>query len=191
MVIIVESLCAEFGSRIWEYIKLAGYGQRFKSTGTPEYYRFINPKTSEYPAMIEIFSRRIEGITLPSDAVLTPLPIDDEVSSLSAILLDDDYYDFLRTGVKVVENIPVAGAAHMIPLKIKAWIDLTERKTQGRQIDSKSIRKHKNDILRLATLLSPDFRLSLPDPIASDMERFLAMVDGPERFIRVAAAYGL
>lgn len=30
--------------------------------------------------------------------VLTPLPIDEDISSLSAILLDDDYYEFLKQG---------------------------------------------------------------------------------------------
>jgi len=84
MVLIVEVLNADFCSRIWEYVKAAGYDQRLKSTGVPEYYRFFNPKSSEYPAMIELFSRRIDGITLPPDAALTPLPIDDDISSLSA-----------------------------------------------------------------------------------------------------------
>jgi len=41
--------------------------------------------------MIELFSRRINSIELPEDAVLTPLPLDDDLSSLSAILLDNDY----------------------------------------------------------------------------------------------------
>jgi len=75
MVLIVEELSTEFGSMIWEYIKEAGYEQRLKSNGTPEYYRFIRPKSFEYPAMIELFSRRIEGITLPHEATLTPLPL--------------------------------------------------------------------------------------------------------------------
>lgn len=121
MVLIVEALSAEFGSRIWEYVRAAGYEQRLKSTGMPEYYRFINPDTSEYPVMIELFSRRIEGITLPPNAVLTPLPVDDEVSSLSAILLDNEYYDFLRAGATAVNGIPVISVGHMIPLKAKAW----------------------------------------------------------------------
>jgi hypothetical protein len=98
MVLIVEALSAEFGYRVWEYIRMAGYGQRLKSSGKPEYYRFRTPKTSEYPEMIELFSRRIEGIALPPDAVLTPIPIDEEISSLSAILLNDDYYNFLLSG---------------------------------------------------------------------------------------------
>ena len=191
MVLIVEALSAEFGYRLWEYIRMAGYGQRLKSSGKPEYYRFRGPKTSEYPEMIELFSRRIEGITLPSDAVLTPVPIDEEISSLSAILLNDDYYSFLRSGLTTVDGIPIIGAAHLIPLKAKAWLDLTERKSKGGQVDSKNIRKHKNDIITLSDLLSQEIRMILPDSIAGDMEKFLADVDSPEKYVRAAVAYNL
>jgi len=191
MVLIVEELNVEFGSLIWEYVKSAGYEQRLKSTGTPEYYRFIRPKSSEFPAMIELFSRRIEGITLPSDAMFTPLPIDDDVSSLSAILLDDEYYNFLRSGATISDGVSVLNATHLIPLKAKAWLDLTERRAKGGHVDSKNIRKHKNDIIRLTTLLSPDTKMVLPDTVASDMTMFLAEVDDPEKFINIAVAYDL
>ena len=37
--------------------------------------------------------------------------------------------------------------------KAKAWLDLTERKNAGENVDSKNIRKHKNDVFRLTALL--------------------------------------
>ena len=40
--------------------------------------------------MIELFTRKPEAVILPEDAVISPLPIDENVSSLSAILLNDD-----------------------------------------------------------------------------------------------------
>ena len=52
--------------------------------------------------MIELFTRYLDAIHLPKDAVLTPLPMDDNISSLSAILLDNDYYEFLKQGKVVV-----------------------------------------------------------------------------------------
>lgn len=48
--------------------------------------------------MIELFTRKLDAIQLPEDAVLTPLPMDEDISSLSAILLDNDYYEFLKQG---------------------------------------------------------------------------------------------
>ena len=87
---------------------------------------------------------------MPPDANLTPIPIGDDVSSLSAILLDDGYYNFLKSGLTIVDGIQVLAATHMIPFKVKAWLDLSGRKASGEQVDSKDIRKHKNDIIRLS-----------------------------------------
>ena len=86
IVLIVESITVEFGRQFWEYIKEAGYEHLNKSTGNAQFYRFTSPKSKEYPYMIEIFSKNPNFIILEDDAVLTPLPIDDEISSLSAIL---------------------------------------------------------------------------------------------------------
>jgi hypothetical protein len=121
----------------------------------------------------------------------TPVPIDEEISSLSAILLNDDYYNFLRSGASIVDGIPIIGAAHLIPFKAKAWLDLTERKSKGGQVDSKNIRKHKNDIIALSDLLSQEIKIILPDSIAGDLEKYLADVDTSEKYVRVVATYNL
>ena len=177
MVLIVESLTPEFGRRFWEYVKAAGYEHRNKSTGEPQFYRFSKPSSREYPYMIELFSGRVDAIELPEDAVLTPLPLDDEISSLSAILMDADYYQFLREGKVVLNDIPVLDAAHVIPFKAKAWLDLTERNRNGEHVDSKNIRKHKNDVFRLSILLTSDIRVILSAAIRSDLEKFFSAME--------------
>ncbi|MBS4886447.1 MAG: hypothetical protein KH027_07210 [Clostridiales bacterium] len=177
MVLIVESLTSEFGRRFWEYVKAAGYEHRNKSTGEPQFYRFSKPSSREYPYMIELFSGRVDAIELPEDAVLTPLPLDDEISSLSAILMDADYYQFLREGKVVLNDIPVLDAAHLIPFKAKAWLDLTERNRNGEHVDSKNIRKHKNDVFRLSILLTSDIRVTLSAAIRSDLEKFFSAME--------------
>ena len=177
MVLIVESLTPEFGRRFWEYVKAAGYEHRNKSTGEPQFYRFSKPSSREYPYMIELFSGRVDAIELPEDAVLTPLPLDDEISSLSAILMDADYYQFLREGKTVLNDIPVLDAAHLIPFKAKAWLDLTERNRNGEHVDSKNIRKHKNDVFRLSILLTSDIRVTLSAAIRSDLEKFFSAME--------------
>ena len=177
MVLIVESLTPEFGRRFWEYVKAAGYEHRNKSTGEPQFYRFSKPSSREYPYMIELFSGRVDAVELPEDAVLTPLPLDDEISSLSAILMDTDYYQFLREGKIVLNDIPVLDAAHLIPFKAKAWLDLTERNQNGEHVDSKNIRKHKNDVFRLSILLTSDIRVILSAAIRSDLEKFFSAME--------------
>ena len=177
MVLIVESLTPEFGRRFWEYVNAADYEHRNKSTGEPQFYRFSKPFSQDYPYMIELFSGRVDAIELPEDAVLTPLPLDDEISSLSAILMDSDYYQFLQEGKVVLNDIPILDAGYLIPFKAKAWLDLTERKEQGEHVDSKNIRKHKNDVFRLSILLTPDTKVIPPSSIQRDLETFFSAME--------------
>ena len=95
LVLIIESVDAALGFRFWEYVIAAGYEHRNKSTGNPQFYRFMNPRSREYPTMIELFTRKPDAIILPKEAVLSPLPMEENVSSLSVILLDKAYYEFL------------------------------------------------------------------------------------------------
>ncbi len=177
IVLIVESITAEFGKAFWEYIKEAEYENKDKGTGDTQFYRFYSPKSKKYPYMIEIFSKKPEFISLDENAILTPLPIDDEISSLSAILLNDAYYDLLKSGQIVVDGIPVLKEICLIPFKAKAWIDLIERKENGQQIDSKNIKKHKNDVFRLAQLITAESRQELSEEIAFDMKKFLSKME--------------
>ena len=126
--------------------------------------------------MIEIFSRNPDLIVLGNDAVLTPLPIDDEISSLSAILLNESYYELLKTGQMMIDGIPVLSPTCLIPFKAKAWLDLKERRFNGEKIDSKNIKKHKNDVFRLAQLITADTRKLLSSEVAEDMTKFLSEI---------------
>lgn len=180
IVLIVELITAEFGRRFWEYVKEAEYEHVNKSTGNAQFYRFTNPKSKEYPYMIEIFSRNPDFIILEDDAILTPLPIDDEISSLSAVLLNKSYYELLKNGQMMIDGIPVLSPTCLIPFKAKAWLDLKERKLNGGQVDSKNIKKHKNDVFRLAQLITANTRQLLSQEIAEDMTNFLAEIINEE-----------
>lgn len=146
LVLIIEAVDVAFGRKFWDYVKQAGYEHCNKSSSVPQFYRFSHPASNRYPAMIELFTRKLDAIQLPDDAVLTPLPMDEDISSLSAILLDDDYYEFLKQGKVTVDGVTVLDAAYLIPFKAKAWMDLTDRKEAGEHVDSKNIKKHKNDV---------------------------------------------
>ena len=173
IVLIIEALSPEFGLRFWDYIKQAGYEHCNKSNGKPQFYRFTKPSSPDYPAMIELFSRKTDMINLPEDAVLTPIPLDEDVSSLSAILLDDNYYEFLKAGKYVLNGVTILDAVHIIPFKMKAWLDLSERKQNGESIDSKNIRKHKNDVFRLSELITAETFIEVPSSIFQDIEDFI------------------
>lgn len=126
--------------------------------------------------MLELFSRSPDGLVLSADTHLTPIPIDEAVSSLSAILLDNDYYAFILAGTNVTGDIAWVGPDRLIPLKANAWLDLSERVTQGEAIDSQKVRKHLHDVLRLSQLLAPTTRIDLPVRVADDLKRFLGLM---------------
>ncbi|MDR0852935.1 MAG: hypothetical protein LBN34_01015 [Clostridiales Family XIII bacterium] len=192
MVVIIEALDANYGLQFWEYVKGGEYEYRNKSTGKPHFYRFTKPKKQGYPKMLELFSRHPDEIEFPSSARLTTLSLDDDVSSLSAILLDDEYYEFLRQGIKIIDALPILDAGHMIPFKAKAWLNLSKAKANGDNVDSKNIKKHQRDVLQLSTLLMPEYHLKLPSDIEADVNEFLAEnTDDSEASMRIRAAFSL
>ena len=124
--------------------------------------------------MVELFSRTSQEI-IKSENII-PFHISDDISSLSAILLDEDYYNFLMEGRVFVRGLPVLSELYLIPFKAKAWIDLVIKKENGYNIDSRDINKHKNDIFRLSALISSDKKLNLNGSILEDMEKFINLI---------------
>ena len=128
--------------------------------------------------MLELFSRIPDTIQEPYDWHIVPLPLNDEVSSLSTILLDSGYYTFIKDGVTMKDSTPFLAPEYIIPLKAKAFLDLSEKKNAGESIDSRDINKHRNDVFRLYQILTPDKSVILPGDLPSDMKRFIDMISG-------------
>ena len=170
IVLIAEALTRDFAEKFWEFIRTGNYINRAKSNGNPQFYRFKKPQSEGYPSMLELFSRT--EWNLNTDSVLTPIHIDDSISSLSAILLDESYYEALLEGRDVINGISILKPEWIIPFKVKAWLDLQNKKEQNIPIDSKNIRKHRNDVLRIVSelALSP---VKLPNKVKEDMKIFI------------------
>ena len=172
IVLIVEALSEDFARRFWRFIQEGGYKINRRSDGIPRFYRFEKPENGDYPAMLELFTRRAVD-WIDQEATLEPLPLGEDISSLSAIILNEAYYQMVRQGKDRIEGVTVLGAECLIPLKARAWLDLSRAKSE-RHIDQRDINKHKNDIVRLTTLLSAGSRFTLPEEVKNDMGRFLA-----------------
>lgn len=97
IVLIVEALDPAFSETFMAFVEAGGYEIRQRSEGERILYRFAKPSTEGYPAMLELFSNAPEGFELSSGSQLTRIPVAEEAASLSAILLDADYYAFLKT----------------------------------------------------------------------------------------------
>ncbi len=186
IVLCVEVLDPGFVKHFWEFIKLGGYQVHENSSGNPCFYRFTHPEDESFPAMIELFSRKPDQLKLSEDAHLTPIPVGDEISSLSAILLNDEYYDFLLNYQRDINGLRVLDEKAIIPLKAKAWTDLTQKRSEGVPIQSGDIDKHRRDVFRLAQLLLPEDRMSLPGMVLQDMQLFCEEIILPENRVDVS-----
>lgn len=173
IILIVEALSKEFVLKFWEFINDGDYQRREKSEDERKYYRFIKPKTNGFPLQIELFSKIPDLMDLEGEPHLTPIPVDDDLSSLSAILMDDEYYKFTIDNSKTEEGAHFAAEEALICLKAKAFLDLTQRKLDGEDVDGRNIRKHKTDIFRLAVLLPSEHKVELPAGIKIDLEAFV------------------
>ncbi|MBW2605180.1 MAG: hypothetical protein JRE28_12855 [Deltaproteobacteria bacterium] len=176
IVLCVEALDAEFVSVFWNFIKKAGYHNRQKSTGKKLFYRFYEPEDATFPWMLELFSRIPDALNLHDDAHLTPIPVDEKASSLSAILLDNAYYSFIHESKMESDGLTVVPPENLVPLKAKAWLDLNKRRDEGENVDEKDIKKHKNDVFRLFQVIAPNTRIVIPSTIKDDLKGFLQAV---------------
>lgn len=189
IVLIIETLTPEFGEKFWEFIQKGRYRNKVSNGQKPQFYRFDKPEEESYPKMIELFCRK--DFELSKMKGITPIHIDDSISSLSAILLDDDYYKALLQGKVIRNGISVLRPEYLILFKAKAYLDLKNRKDNGESVDSSDIKKHKKDILRIAAELILEKVIDLPLSVKSDITLFIDLLDKEPFDSNLLKNYGL
>ncbi|HAN77066.1 MAG TPA: hypothetical protein DCQ31_04450 [Bacteroidales bacterium] len=191
MILVIEALTNEFVIQFWEFIKTGNYAKREQSTEKRQYYRFMKPENPDFPFQIELFSRNPDLLDLYEDAHLTPIPVGDNISSLSAILMNDTYYTFLIDNSLIINELHFANTQALICTKAKAYLDIAELLKQG--IGSKKhLNKHKADVFRMALLLQEDETMELPNEIKADLQNFIIdikrLLPGNEMFKEMGVA---
>lgn len=187
IVFVMELLNPAFNKKFWEYIKEGGYSSYQKSPGKDGYYRFIKPQNKYVPEMLELFSRRPDFIKPSKDVHIIPISTNSNITSLSAILMDENYYSLIITEKREKGEIPLISIPGLICLKAKACINLKRQKASGIQVDSRDIRKHKNDVLRLTFILTEEDTLAISSSIQADMDEFLHTITSETIDIKVLA----
>ena len=177
LVICTEEMTASFASAMWDFIKTAGYDAYERKDSRKCFYRFLNPKVDGYPFMLEFFARAPLEFPLAANTVIAPIPVDDEsISSLSGILLDENYYAFIRQFRRAVDGACVLSAEALLILKARAWMDLLARKTRGEFVKDKDLAKHRKDVFRLQSLIPIDNPTILSAPLYEDFQDFLLAI---------------
>jgi hypothetical protein len=176
IILIVEAISPAFVLKFWEFVKEAGYELKEQDEKDRRYYRFTKPGNNEYPYQIEIFSKNPDLLNLNEEIHLTLIKVSEGIPSLSAILLDEDYYKYTIDHSSFSDALRIANTEALICLKAKAYLDLIKRKKKGEEITEKDIRKHKLDIFRLAVLLTADDYFDLPDSLKEDIQEFMDLI---------------
>ena len=176
MIITVEEISHEFGEKFWEFIRSGQYDVYKNKSDMPQYFRFQAPKVDGYPSMIEMFARKQDIFSETRTSTFIPIVIDEEVSSLSAILLDDEYYAFLKNGRQVLNGISVLAPTHLIAFKARAYADLVKRKKSGLHVNDGDLKKHKNDVFRLSQLLTGQEKVECGNQVREDIAMFFVLI---------------
>lgn len=183
IVLILEAVNRDFVAAMRRFISDGGYQIRERSwDGSPVLYRFAKPTDGRFPVMLEIFSRLPDGVGLREDQTIVPIRAGDEFHSLSAILISDAYHELICQHSESLDGISFASVIALIPLKCRAWLDLSSRRGRGEQVDSTDIAKHRSDVFRLAGTLPAEPGPELPITIRNDIALFLEAFpeDSPE-----------
>lgn len=173
IILMVEALNADFVLRFWQFIHDGNYERKEKSKEERKYYRFIKPENLNFPFQIELFSRNPDLLDLDDGTHLTPIPVDDGLSSLSAILLNDDFYYYMLEHSLLENGLHRANTEALICLKAKAYLEIAERIANGSNEDSRQLRKHKGDVFRLVVLLTENDVFELPQSIKIHLQSFV------------------
>jgi len=176
-ILIIEALSDDFVRRFWEFVKEGKYELWQTMSEKTQFYRFIKPQKVNFPLQVELFSRQSDMIQVPEGEHLTPIPVGEDLSSLSAILLDDDYYHYATSHTVVLDDLHFIDRDAVVLLKAIAYISNSNRKARGESVRSEEITKHKNDIFRIISTFTGEERYNVPEAIKNDLRTFLTMVE--------------
>ena len=173
IVLVIETLTNGFVKAFWDFIVEGQYEIKERTGEEPILYRFEKPRVADYPYQLELFSRKPDMLDLADGQEILPIK-GTQASSLSAILMDEDYYRLLLARRYESDGLAMVDATGLILLKARAYLDLKQRRLAGESVKSGDIKKHRNDVFRLAATLPDEEGAGLPDTIREDLEKFVS-----------------
>lgn len=175
VVLTTHSINPDFVQHLWSFLSEGGYERWERGDGEPVRYRFQKPKKANFPAMLELLGRPLGEP--PEGQTIALMPADEDLSDLSVILLDDDILHVVRTQQQVLDGVSCLTPFGLILLKARAYLDLSGRREAGDKVQSSDIKKHRNDVFRMAALLALGHDLAAPESARGDLIRFLDRVE--------------
>ncbi|GIZ28738.1 hypothetical protein TUM12151_20620 [Morganella morganii] len=160
IVLITESTNDEFYGHLWDYISEHGYeGKVYRGSNTGgSAYRFIQPedsRVSNVPAQIELFSRKPDyfDTALAKRPHITPIKTGQGISNFSAILLDDEVYEFIKSSRISLKGISTVNLECLFGLKSVAWHSNQALFDDNKIKDKNTIFKHPQDMISIVNVI--------------------------------------
>ncbi|MCL2650176.1 MAG: hypothetical protein FWD60_04010 [Candidatus Azobacteroides sp.] len=181
MILIIEKMTPEFGRRFWDFIVSGEYKTRQRKLddkfSKAELFRFIHPKAG-FPVQIELLSKHPDVLGEPTGFHLAPIPVGKDISSLSAILMDEEYYNQTIEDSIIENGIRIANPLSLLCLKVKAFLNLTEEKKTNPAVRNSDIKKHRDDVFKLLAMrIDPFMPVELPTAMKEGINNFIRLIE--------------
>ncbi|XUA21486.1 hypothetical protein ACQVA2_21935 (plasmid) [Citrobacter sp. OP27] len=197
IVLVTESTRPEFYSRLTEFLEENNYeGKRFRGSNRGgSAYRFILPgemRGQGLPVQIELFAKKPEYFdeTKSSKLHITPIEAGEGISNFSAMLLDDDIYQYIRDSRESVRGITTVNLPCLFGLKSVAWHNNQTLQDEGEAIDDDTIFKHPADMLRIVSVVDAQ-EVLYPTAIFESLQRSSEMMQEADVRARIPLSDGM
>lgn len=170
VVLLADGTNAQFARDIANLLKEGQY-QNYTSNEKRVCFRFVKPQTNGYPTQIELFAGS-NNKTFERYLQKVPIVVDEE--QLSAIILDENVFEFIKSRrVLTEEGLPIVDIYGLIALKSFAYFENFALYEKGKVTES-TYTKHKSDIIRLLLALpSGSPSISLPPILLESAKKFV------------------
>ncbi|ENP3611606.1 hypothetical protein ACDC01_004623 [Salmonella enterica] len=158
IVLIVDNENDKFYAHLCNYLVENGYTgglYRCKENDSCAYrFTLKGPQKVERPKIIELFSKKPDYFDADKSEKLhiTPIETEEGISNLSAILLDDEVYNFVIKHKCKIDNVSTVNLHCLFGLKSIAWHNNEVLYSEGK-VKEVNVYKHPADMVRIATVL--------------------------------------
>lgn len=168
--VLLTNSSVEMAQRIKSYITEGEYKIQVGEKDQYKYYRFIEPQKENFAKEIELFASNENELDLTDSQRIIPVDPEEGLYSLSAIMLDPEYFNMIKNNVDKSGQAPCTNTQATIMLKMSAFYDLKNR-------GEDKWKKHRRDILKLALLLTGEERIELIGRMKQDFDSFITHLD--------------